>query len=46
MLRFLNWFVFYCEMWSFLNCVEVCVTTWALTFWSFGTTFGIGAGGC
>ena len=44
-LRFLNWFVFYCETRSFSNCVEACATTWALTFWPLGTTLGTGAGG-
>ena len=39
-LRFLNWFVFYCETRSFSNCVEACATTWALTFWPLGTTLG------
>ena len=32
-LRLVNWFVFFCETRSFSNCVEACLTTWALVYW-------------
>lgn len=43
-LRLVNWFVFFCETRSFSNCVEACLTTWALVYWPL-EALGSGVGG-
>ena len=43
-LRLVNWFVFFCETRSFSNCVEACLTTWALVYWPL-EALGTGVGG-
>jgi phosphatidylinositol glycan class B len=43
-LRLVNWFVFFCETRSFSNCVEACLTTWALVYWPLDA-LGSGVGG-
>ena len=43
-LRLINWFVFFCETRSFVNCVEAVCVTWALTTWPF-ERLGSGPGG-